>query len=102
MEENKKKFGSADYRNANGLLRESLVKIINETYEIELGELECPVTFLWGENDTAAPVKTAYDSEKLVSNSLGVEVIVGATHDVQAEHPDSLRDRIDLMMKALS
>lgn len=102
MEENRRKFGSADYRNSSGLLRESLVKIINESYELELSELECPVTFLWGENDTAAPVKTAYDSEKLVRNSIGVEVIAGATHDVHSEHPDALKDRIELMTKAIS
>ena len=102
MEENRRKFGSADYRNSSGLLRESLVKIINESYELELSELECPVTFLWGENDTAAPVKTAYDSEILVTNSIGVEVIAGATHDVHSEHPDALKDRIELMTKAIS
>lgn len=102
MEENKKKYGSIDYRNASGLLRESLVKIINESYEPELSDLKCPVTFLWGENDTAAPVETAYDSEKFVPSSLGVEVVIGATHDVHIEHPDSFRDRIELMIKAIS
>ncbi|MBP9115787.1 MAG: alpha/beta hydrolase [Acidimicrobiia bacterium] len=101
MEENKKKYGSADYRKASGLLRESLVKIINESYQDELKQFKFPVSFLWGINDTAAPFITAYDSEELVSNSLGVQLVDDSSHDVHLENPQSLIDQIDLMMKAL-
>lgn len=102
MEETKKKYGSSDYRKASGLLRESLVKIINESYQSELEKISCPVKFLWGENDSAAPLKTAYDSEKIVTNSLGVEVVSDASHDVHLEHPDILKDQISKMLKEIN
>ena len=101
MEENKKKYGSLDYRNSSGLLRESLVKIVNESYEEELAKIKCPVAFLWGENDTAAPLKTAYDAEKLVANSIGVTVVKGASHDVHLEDREIVNEVIDNLMKAI-
>jgi pimeloyl-ACP methyl ester carboxylesterase len=47
--------GSADYRAATGMMRDILVKSVNETYDTELRAIRCPVRLVWGERDTAAP-----------------------------------------------
>ena len=47
MEEERRKRGSADYRAATGIMRNVLVRVVNETYENELRALQCPVDFVF-------------------------------------------------------
>ena len=60
--------GSADYLNA-GEMREILKNIVRENIIIELGNLSCPTLILWGEKDTATPLKDAYKMRELIPDS---------------------------------
>ena len=53
------RFGSADYRAAEGVMRSVLVEAVGESYEAELAVLSCPVRLVWGEDDTEVPVSVA-------------------------------------------
>jgi len=94
MEEERRKRGSADYRAATGIMRNVLVRVVNETYENELRALQCPVDFVWGENDTAAPVEMVRRAEDLVSAPTSLEIISGRTHFLPLEEPAPIRDAI--------
>jgi pimeloyl-ACP methyl ester carboxylesterase len=95
MERRKQRSGSADYRNAQGIMRDVLVRAVNETYEAELAALQCPVSFLWGEGDTAAPPEVARRASELVKDVVEVEIVPGATHDVHRQRPELVRAHID-------
>jgi len=59
MEASRQRFGSADYRAAQGMMRQVLVRAVNETYELQLDAVGCPVHLVWGADDTVAPLEVA-------------------------------------------
>jgi len=59
MEASRQRFGSADYRAAQGIMRQVLVRAVNETYEAQLDAAGCPVHLIWGADDTVAPLEVA-------------------------------------------
>lgn len=54
-------MGSADYAAASPLMRQVLVKVVNENLEPLLPNIKCPALLVWGVNDTATPLS---DGEK--------------------------------------
>ncbi len=97
LEAAKQRYGSADYRAATGVMRDILVKVVNESYEVELERLRCPVRMVWGEADTAAPVTIARSALELIDDGT-LDVVEGAGHNVHLSHPDRLRAAIDGLM----
>ncbi len=55
MEARRKKAGSSDYNAAQGIMRDIMVKTVNEIYDDDLTRISAPTWLVWGENDTAAP-----------------------------------------------
>lgn len=55
MEARRKKAGSADYNAAHGIMRDIMVKTVNENYDDDLARITAPTWMVWGESDTAAP-----------------------------------------------
>lgn len=55
LEARRRKSGSPDYNAAHGVMRDILVRTVNETYDDDLARIETPTWLVWGENDTAAP-----------------------------------------------
>ena len=93
LESARKKYGSADYLAAKGVMREILVKVVNESYETELAEVRCPTAFVWGRSDTAAPIEDARRSQRIVDGSILKEWDCG--HDIHLEHPELFVELID-------
>jgi len=102
MERRRHRSGSADYRNADGIMRDVLVRTVNETYEQQLRAVHCPTSFLWGEGDTAAPADVARRASELVSQVVDVEIVVGAGHDVHREHPERVRAHVDAVVERVT
>ena len=59
MEAARQRYGSEDYRRAEGVMRQVLVKTLGERYDEQLASIGCPVSLVWGADDTAAPVAMA-------------------------------------------
>jgi pimeloyl-ACP methyl ester carboxylesterase len=59
MERLRHRHGSADYRAASGVMRQVLVRTVNERYEEELAQVRCPVELVWGDDDRDAPLAVA-------------------------------------------
>jgi pimeloyl-ACP methyl ester carboxylesterase len=66
MEEQRRKRGSEDYRNAEGVMRDTLVKLVNEDYRHLLPGIDAPVELVWGASDTAAPLDLAREAQGLL------------------------------------
>ncbi len=79
LEKLRSKFGSADYRNAPPVLRQTLVNAVNEDLQEYMPNIKAPTLLIWGENDTATPVSDARIMEKLIPDS-GLCVIKGGGH----------------------
>ena len=74
----KNHMGSDDYRNANGVMREILVKTVNTDLTENVKKIKVPTLLIWGENDEAVPVSEAQELEKLLSD--GALILLPGTH----------------------
>ncbi|HET9259846.1 MAG TPA: alpha/beta hydrolase [Acidimicrobiia bacterium] len=93
LESEKKRRGSADYRAADGVMRDILVTVVNESYEEQMSRISSPVSMLWGEKDTEVPVAVAAAAAKLFADA-DLEVLEGVGHFVPIEAPDVLRHAV--------
>lgn len=94
LEREKRRRGSADYRHASGVMRDILVRVVNESYESQLGRIDHHVHLLWGANDADVPVSVAEAAEALAAHST-LEVLPGVGHFLPLEAPMALRTAIE-------
>lgn len=92
--------GSADYNAATGVMRESLVIQVNESYDAELRAIACPVALLWGRDDRAVPPAMAGRAAALLGGPVTTEIVDGAGHDVHLQEPDRLSAAIGAVLAA--
>lgn len=79
LENFRKKMGSADYAAASPLMRQVLVKVVNEDLEPLLPNIKCPTLLVWGVNDTATPLSDGEKMEKLIADA-GLVKLENAGH----------------------
>jgi pimeloyl-ACP methyl ester carboxylesterase len=90
MEAARQRYGSTDYRNATGLLRDVLVATVNESYEAELALVAAPVVMVWGELDDVAPVSVAERAATLLHAPHIFCSVPGVGHLLPTEAPHEL------------
>jgi len=86
LEKFKNRSGSADYRSATPVMRETLVKLVNEDMAHLLPNIKRPTLLVWGENDDSTPLADAKRMEKLLPDG-GLVVVRGAGHYCYLEQP---------------
>lgn len=93
MEAEKRKRGSADYRNATGVMRDTLVKLVNEDYREQVIATQAKVEMVWGASDSAAPLAMAEEAAGLFPKA---ELVVSASsgHLLDAGLYALLRERL--------
>ena len=69
LENFRKKMGSADYAAASPMMRQVMVKVVNEDLEPYLPNIKAPTLLVWGVNDTATPLSDGEKMEKLIPDS---------------------------------
>lgn len=90
LEAAKQKFGSADYRNASGIMRDVLVATVSETYEPELDQILAPCTFVWGARDADVPFEVAQRAAGHLRGRSSVREFPERGHLVPSDNPDAL------------
>lgn len=102
LERERRRRGSADYRMASGVMREVLVKVVNESYEFELARVSCPVRMVWGGDDREVSVDVAYRSFELLdgggSSDVELDVVIGCGHHVLGAVPERIRKAIEELL----
>lgn len=103
-EENiKSLFGSSDYKNANPVMRNIMVRVVNEDLQYLLPQIDKPTLLIYGSQDDATPVSDAKIMEKLIPDS-GLVVLEGAGHfsyiDKNAQFGAVVRKFLENDMKA--
>ncbi|MCG7320690.1 alpha/beta fold hydrolase [Arsenicicoccus bolidensis] len=97
----RKKYGSADYNAAQGVMRTVLVKAVNEDYTRELEAVRAagiPVEMVWGEGDTAATVPMARRAAEIAGPTARLEVVPGSSHLIDAALTAQLRAALDRLL----
>ncbi|MCR5746554.1 MAG: alpha/beta hydrolase [Lachnospiraceae bacterium] len=91
IERYKETHGSADYRAASPLMRECMVKAINEDLTPLLSGVKPEVLLIWGTADTATPISDAELMEQQMPDA-GLARIEGAGHFSFADAPVIFRN----------
>lgn len=86
LEELKKKHGSTDYKNASGVMRDTMVKLVNTDLKPHLEKINVPTLLVWGTEDTATPLSDGKIMEKLIKGS-GLVELTGGSHWAFVEQP---------------
>lgn len=86
IDEWKNKQGSADYRNASPIMKQCMVKAVNEDLTELLDKVLQETLLVWGDKDTATPIEDGRLMEKRMPNA-GLAVIKGTGHYSFLEQP---------------
>jgi pimeloyl-ACP methyl ester carboxylesterase len=78
LDDLRKKFGSADYRNA-GKMRPIFLRIIHENLSAPAKQIKCPTYLLYGSNDTETPPEIGERLAQLIPKST-LSVLPGLDH----------------------
>lgn len=79
VERMKNKSGSLDYRKASPLMKQVLVKTINEDLTDMLSNIDVPTLLIWGDMDTATPLTDAKIMEEKIPDA-GLVVLKNTGH----------------------
>ena len=86
----KNRQGSADYRNASPMMRQCMVKAVNEDLTELLPRIRQETLLIWGDQDTATPIADAKLMEEKIPDA-GLAVLQGAGHFCFLEKPGQFR-----------
>jgi pimeloyl-ACP methyl ester carboxylesterase len=100
LERLRQRFGSTDYAAATGVMRQVLVRAINESYEEQLQAIRCPIELVWGEQDRVAPVAMAKAAMEYCQDA-HITTCAAAGHLTLTAAPACVRDVIDRHLPSL-
>lgn len=98
VENARKKRGSADYRQASDVMRRTMSLCINEDLTPLLKTVDVPTLLIWGECDTATPLRDGQIMEKHIPDA-GLVVLKGAGHFAFAEAWGQCSRVLDVFLK---
>ena len=75
----KKFFGSNDYKNATDVLRETMIRSINEDLTPILKNIKKETLIIWGDKDIDTPIEDAKIMEREIKNS-GLVILKNTSH----------------------
>lgn len=88
-------FGSSDFKELDKNQRNTFIKIVNEDLTKYLKKISCPTLLIWGEYDTATPVKDGVKMQNEIKDS-GLIILKGRSHFCYLEE----RDRVNSIILA--
>jgi pimeloyl-ACP methyl ester carboxylesterase len=96
------RYGSADYSAAAGVMRATLVSIVEETYAEDLHQIalnHIPTRLIWGERDTAVPTQVAEILAASLGSSASLTILPGAGHLIDPVLTAAIRDGIEDLLE---
>ena len=98
LENLRKRNGSADYNAASPIMRQTLVKVVNEDLQHLMPNVTAPTLLIWGSADDATPLSDAKIMEKLMPEA-GLVTFEGAGHYSFLERRDQFLRVLASFMK---
>jgi len=93
-----KKFGSVDYKESHGIMRQTMVKVINDNLIDLLPKIKVPTLLIWGENDQDTPLYMGKIMEEKIGDS-GLVTLNGAGHYSYIDCYDQFKAVINYFLK---
>ena len=85
----KNKYGSEDYKNAAGIMRDTLVKTVNDDLSQLLDNVNTKVELIWGENDTVIPLSIGEEANTKLKESK-LTIIKNEGHNMLKSKSDQI------------
>ena len=85
--------GESDYKNADGVQRQTMVNLISVDLTSILEKINIPTLIIWGKKDSVTPLSDGTLMHKLIKGSK-LEVIDNARHSPQFTHPEEVVKKI--------
>ncbi len=103
LEALRRRHGSRDYQAARGVMRDVLVKVVNESHETQLDALSLPVDLIWGADDQEVPVERAHTVRRRLEEAGGcevrLEIVPEAGHNLPLHRPEVFGEAIRRMLE---
>ncbi|MEQ8677628.1 MAG: alpha/beta hydrolase [Aggregatilineales bacterium] len=93
-----KRYGSADFNYARGVMRETFVNVVNQDLLDYAKRVKTPTLLLWGENDEDTPLWMAKKLEAVMGDA-GLVIFKGAGHYSYLENLNQSVKAIDALFK---
>lgn len=98
LENLRKSRGSADYNSATPVMRETLVKVVNEDLTELLPKIKASSLLIWGTLDTATPISDGEAFERLIPDA-GLVRVQGGSHFAFLDAPELCARAISSFLK---
>lgn len=85
--------GSNDYLRAQGTMKETMVRVVNEDLSPLLPEIKHPALIIWGSDDKATPLRDGQEMARHIPRA-HMEVIEGAPHNLPKREPVKTAERV--------
>jgi len=85
--------GENDYKNANPIMKQTMLNLINSDKSLSLNKVTVPILIIWGENDQITPLSDGKLMNKFIKNSK-LYIIDGAKHSPQFTRPNQVAETI--------
>lgn len=95
------KFGSEDYRKAVGIMRDILVKNVNEDLSVIAPFIKVPTLLVFGSNDNATPPESGKRYHELIENSIYVELPGQDHYSIILDGRSQTQNQIHQFLKTL-
>ena len=92
------RYGSADYRGASPLMRQTLIKVVNEDLLACAARVTAPTILVWGDADQATPLWMGRKLEETIPDAALI-VHEGAGHYAYLDFPDKTAAIIDALIR---
>lgn len=99
IEEMRARKGSADYSAASPMMRRVLSKCVNEDLKHVMPKIKAPTLLVWGELDTATPLRDAKIMERLIPDA-GLVSFPGCGHYSFLDNPAQFAAVINSFLKS--
>ncbi len=86
IEQMRSRRGSYDYNNCSPMMRQVMVKAVNTDLRPVMPKIKAPTLLIWGENDTATPMRDARIMKRLIPDA-GIVSFPGAGHFSFVDNP---------------
>jgi pimeloyl-ACP methyl ester carboxylesterase len=84
-----KLLGATDYANAQGTMKGTFIKVIDEDLTGLLPNINIPIQLVWGKRDSYTPLSMAKKMNQLIPDSKLI-ILKGARHGVHMQTPQKL------------
>lgn len=93
-----KNAGSSDYKVLSDNMRATMSRVVNEDLRDYLPDIDVPVLLIWGDMDTATPIKDAEIMDSLLPDS-GIVRLEGAGHFSYLDRPQKFFAALEYFVK---